>query len=148
MNLQSVSFRSNEYLPLKYVYQGENYSPSIEWSEGPVETRSYAVAMYDPDEYGGFLHWMVYNIPPSITSLPEMKNGLDGLPRRAVSTTNDFGEIGYGGPCFTEGKVHHYEISIYALSTTFSLGLTSREVSQYINRYMIAKGKIIALYSR
>ena len=152
MSLQviSTSFEHNGFIPRKHAYRlrclGENMSPALQWTPGPEGTKSYAIVMYDPDAVGGFVHWVIYNIPSIITSLPEMKDGLGKLHRDALLTTNDFHYSGYGGMCPPIGKPHHYEFTVYALSKKLPYGLESRQVSSYINQSLLAKGTLIGLY--
>ncbi len=94
-----------------------------------------------------FLKCKSCNIPRTVTHLPEMKNGLDGLPKGILSTTNDLGLIGYIGPCPPNGETHRYEFTLYALSKKLPLGLTSREVSTMINQYMVDRIQLTALYT-
>jgi Raf kinase inhibitor-like YbhB/YbcL family protein len=150
LQVRSSSFEHNSFIPQKHAYRlrclGDNISPALQWTPGPEGTKSYAIVMYDPDAVGGFVHWMVYNIPPTITSLPEMKDGTEYLPRDALLCTNDFPFPGYGGMCPPTGKPHHYEFSVYALSKKLPYGLEARQVSSHINQSLLAKGTLIGLY--
>ena len=151
----SSSFQDQTRLTSRYLYSGgqgsrcpgDNYSPALSWSQGPPGTMSCAITMYDPDAIGGFMHWAIYNIPVTTTALPEMKDGLVGLPSRIALTTNDFGFAGYGGPCPPPGKIHHYIFTIYALSKLLTNGLSSRELTVELNKYTLAKGSIVGLFS-
>ncbi len=150
LQVRSSSFEHNSFIPQKHAYRirclGDNISPNLEWTPGPEGTKSYAIVMYDPDALGGFVHWVVYNIPATITSLPEMKDGTEYLPRDALLCTNDFHIPNYSGPCPPTGKPHHYEFSVYALSKKLPYGLEARQVSSYINQSLFAKGILIGLY--
>ena len=97
---------------------GDNVSPQIEWHGAPPEARSFVVTMYDPDVATGFgwWHWVVANIPASVSSLPRGA-GTDpqALPDGAVSVNTDLGVPGYLGPLPPPGETHGYVITVTAL---------------------------------
>ena len=99
---------------------GKNISPALSWTGAPKATKSFAVTVYDPDAPtgSGWWHWVVYNIPAKVTSLPAGAGKADGslLPQGAVQSNTDFGGPGYGGPCPPKGdKPHRYVFTIFAL---------------------------------
>jgi len=101
---------------------GGNISPSLSWSGFPAETKSFAVTCFDPDAPtgSGFWHWVVFNIPPDVTSLPKGAGDPKGpaAPKGAVESRTDFGVPGYGGPCPPKGDApHHYHFTIFAVDT-------------------------------
>ena len=83
--------------------KGGNISPALSWSGAPKDTKSFALSVYDPDAPtgSGFWHWVVFNIPPDVTSLPKDAGNLKGAeaPKGAVQSRTDLGVPGYGGPC-------------------------------------------------
>ena len=100
--------------------KGGNISPSLSWSGAPSSTKSFAITVYDPDAPtgSGFWHWVVFNIPPSTTSIPldagNVKKKL--MPKGAIQSRTDFGTDGYGGPCPPQGdKPHHYIFTVYSV---------------------------------
>lgn len=99
---------------------GKNISPQLSWSGEPARTRSFAITMYDPDAptVHGWWHWIVFDIPARVHSLPENAGGANAarLPAGAVEGRNDFGFPHYGGPCPPAGdRPHRYVITVYAL---------------------------------
>ena len=99
---------------------GNNVSPALSWSGAPSGTKSFAVSIYDPDapSGSGWWHWVVFNIPANVTSLPkgagDVKKKL--MPKGAIQSRTDFGSDGYGGPCPPQGdKPHHYQITVFAV---------------------------------
>lgn len=99
---------------------GENVSPALAWRNAPAGTRSFAVTVYDPDAPtgSGWWHWVVYDIPASVTALPAGAGSTApaGMPAGAVQGTTDFGTKGYGGPCPPPGdRPHRYVFTVHAL---------------------------------
>ncbi len=101
---------------------GQNVSPALQWLGAPAGTKSFSIILHDPDAptgVGGFTHWIVYNIPASVTKLDKGVGAADGkrLPAGAAQSPTSFGGPGYGGPCPPAGdKPHRYVFTIYALS--------------------------------
>ena len=95
---------------------GKNVSPALSWKGAPSGTRSFVLTIYDPDAPtgSGFWHWVVMNIPASMTSIA---TGVSRTPKMpGVEMRTDFGTTGYGGPCPPAGdKPHRYIFSVYAL---------------------------------
>ncbi|SHG23731.1 hypothetical protein SAMN04487965_3591 [Microbulbifer donghaiensis] len=120
--LTSQSLQAGGRMPMAHVYSGcggENISPELSWSGAPEGTKSFAVMVYDPDAPtgSGWWHWVLFNIPANVTSLPEgagdPKNGL--IPE-ATQARNDYGNPGYGGACPPQGHGdHRYQFRVYAL---------------------------------
>jgi len=135
---------------------GQNISPAIEWKGAPAKTKSYALTMYDPDAPtgSGFWHWIVYNIPASVTKLDAGAgdSGKSLLPQGAVQGNTDMGKPGYVGPCPPHGdKPHHYLITVIALDVdTLDVpsGATAAYVGFNIHFHTLAKAKLTAIYSR
>jgi Raf kinase inhibitor-like YbhB/YbcL family protein len=95
--------------PREFTCDGANRPPRLQWSTPPSGTQELAVEMLDPDAPGGtFTHWLIYRMPPGITSLAAVLPG-------AAEGINDFGRRGYGGPCPPRGAAHHYHSVVLAL---------------------------------
>ena len=102
---------------------GGNQSPALSWSGAPEGTKSYAVALFDPDamQGRGFWHWLMVNIPLSITSLPRDAGKNDGsnLPTGAAQIKNGFRVLGYSGSCPPPAdEAHGYVMTVYALKVS------------------------------
>jgi Raf kinase inhibitor-like YbhB/YbcL family protein len=134
---------------------GKNVSPPLQWSGAPVGTKSFALTVYDPDAPtgSGWWHWIVYNIPASVTELPLGAGGGGGrLPAGALQGRTDFGSAGYGGPCPPHGdKPHRYVFTVYALKTDkldVPAGVSAAMIGFSINASKIASATFTALYGR
>lgn len=99
---------------------GGNQSPALRWSGAPAATKSYAVALFDPDamQGRGFWHWLMVNIPADTTSLNRDAGKIDGskMPHGAAQIKNGFRVAGYSGSCPpTADQPHGYVMTVYAL---------------------------------
>jgi Raf kinase inhibitor-like YbhB/YbcL family protein len=111
-----------EYIANVFGCTGGNMSPALQWSGAPAGTKSYVLTLFDPDEHGdpsGWWHWIVYNLPANVTSLPKGA-GMEHSAVFPVGTQQgrtDLGNDAYHGPCPDKGDPpHRYTFTIYALS--------------------------------
>ncbi len=147
--LKSI-FSNNERIPIKYTCDGDDVSPPLSWEGQLDDVVSYVIIVDDPDApIGVFTHWTLYNIPNSLDSLPEniprekeTKYGLQGI--------NDFGRIGYGGPCPPRGKPHRYFFKLYALDTKLDLppGSNKSNLLGAMKGHILAETQLIGIYGR
>lgn len=126
LKLTSATFGDGGPMPARTTLYGENVSPDLSWSGAPAGTGSFALVCADPDamRVAGkeWVHWVVVDIPPETTSIPE---GAPSLPAPARQLRTDFGKEGYGGPRPPAGTgVHHYEFALYAIEAK-ALGVKS-----------------------
>ncbi|WP_345971142.1 YbhB/YbcL family Raf kinase inhibitor-like protein [Sulfurimonas sp. HSL1-6] len=148
-------------LTMKEVFNGfgcsgENVSPALQWANAPKETKSFAVTVYDPDAPtgSGWWHWVVFNLPATVTALPSgAGNGAKGLmPKAAVQSMTSFGQAGFGGACPPVGdRPHRYVFTVYALDVA-ALDLDASAmpalVGYMLNAHAIAKASLMAYYGR
>lgn len=142
--VSSSSFRNNQPIPAKYSCEGEDASPALKWEGAPSGTKSFALICDDPDAPGGtWIHWVAYAISPTLTELPENVAKADTVVSLGglKQGMNDFGKVGYGGPCPPRGHgEHHYHFRLYALDT--ELKLAPRVKRQQLDAAM--KGRVLA----
>lgn len=150
MKLESTAFTSNQLIPSTYTCDGKDISPPLSWSEPPEKTQSFALIVDDPDAPGRtFVHWVLYNLPPTTRQLPE---GLPHQPELSLGGRqgkNDFDRYGYGGPCPPSGT-HRYYFKLYALDAELDLelGVTKSALLKAIEGHLLAETELIGHYSR
>lgn len=134
---------------------GQNISPTLNWSNAPAGTKSFAVTAYDPDAPtgSGWWHWVIYNIPATATGLSAgAGNNSRNAPRGSQEGMTDFGSKGYGGPCPPPGdKPHHYHFTVFALKVDkldVPGNATSAMIGYNLNANKLATARVTALYAR
>jgi Raf kinase inhibitor-like YbhB/YbcL family protein len=150
INLTSSSFKNGDFIPSKYTCDSKNISPALSWDKPSDEIKRYAIIVEDPDSPGGtFVHWVIYNIPSHVKSLPEDVTPIKNIPDEVLLGTNNFGHIGYGGPCPPSG-VHRYIFKIYGLNNAVHLeaGAEKGELMRAMQKFIIAEGELMGKYSR
>ena len=159
----SSSFKDGDYLGKDHILSadygfgcaGGNKSPHLAWAGAPAGTKSFAVTCYDPDAPtgSGFWHWLVVNIPATVTELPLGAGSAGGmLPAGALATRTDFGAPGYGGPCPPEGDhPHRYLFTVFAVGAEkLDVGADTSAAVVGFNLHFntLAKAAIMGLFKR
>lgn len=159
--LMSTDVHQGQKIPNQFAFNGmgctgTNLSPALSWSGAPAKTKSFALTMYDPDAPtgSGWWHWVVYNIPASVTKLDAGAGDASKhlLPAGAVQGNNDAGMPGYMGPCPPAGdKAHHYHVTVFALDTDkidVPANATAAYVGFNLHAHTLAKAELTAIYNR
>jgi Raf kinase inhibitor-like YbhB/YbcL family protein len=143
MSLRSPAFEEGGSIPIRFTCDGEDISPPLSWSEEPEGTGSFVLIADDPDA-SGFVHWLLVDIPASVSSLAEGRAAGVGVAGR-----NDFRRSGWGGPCPPSGE-HRYRFTLFAISGTLGLGgtPTEDEVRAAMQGRVLAQGQLTAMYRR
>jgi len=159
--LSSPDMAEGSTLPRRFEYNGfgcagDNQSPALRWSGAPAGTQSYAVTAYDPDAPtgSGWWHWVVVNLPASVTELRPDAGAAGGaqLPAGASHVRIDYGVAAWGGACPPEGDApHRYIFTVHALKVD-KLGLDSKAmpalVGYMLNANSLGKASLTATYQR
>lgn len=135
---------------------GGNQSPQLQWTNAPAGTRSFAVTAYDPDAPtgSGWWHWVVFNIPATVTALPANAGAPAStlLPGGAIQSRTDFGGPGYGGACPPVGHgVHHYRFTVHALKVEkldLAADASAAMVGFILNSQSLGSATLEATYQR
>jgi Raf kinase inhibitor-like YbhB/YbcL family protein len=146
IELTSTAFSEGATLPTPHTGDGADTSPPLAWSDPPANTTSFALICDDPDApRGTWVHWVLFNLSADTRVL---KEGAE--PAGATQGTNDFGNLGYGGPAPPKGKPHRYFFKLYALDTTLELpaGATKAQVVDAMKGHILAEGQLMGKYQR
>jgi poly-gamma-glutamate synthesis protein (capsule biosynthesis protein) len=146
MDLKSAAFPNGGHIPSKYTCEGENVSPPLAWSDVPEDARAMALVVDDPDSPSKvWVHWVLYNMPPEAGMLPEGTRGLEASSREGL---NDFGDVGYGGPCPTRGT-HRYRFKLYALDAHLDVGAgcSKSDLLAAMEGHVLAEAELTGTYA-
>ena len=152
--ITSQVFSQNGEIPARHTCDGQDVSPTLNWSGLPEGTKSLALIVDDPDAPDPaapkmtWVHWVLYNIPPGATGLPQGVKQAD-LPKGTREGLNDWKRTGYGGPCPPIGR-HRYFHKLYALDTLLpDLGkVTKQELEKAMKGHILASAELIGTYKR
>ncbi len=150
IKVTSSAFEEGQMIPAKYTADGEDVSPPLEWEGTPDGTASIVLISDDPDApVGTWVHWVIYDMPPDVRSLPEGVEAEERLENGGVHGTTDFHRLGYGGPAPPSGT-HRYYFKVYALDKMLELGpgATKGEVEKAMKRHILAEGQLMGTYKR
>jgi hypothetical protein len=144
--VSSMAFASSGGIAAANTCDGAGQSPELSWTAMPDNAKTIAIILDDPDApHGTFTHWIVWNIAKDTRQIGTGGNG--GLAG-GIAGTNDFGDVGYGGPCPPKGQLHHYHLKIYGLDTKLDLRATDKraDVDRAITHHVVAQGEIVGTF--
>jgi len=149
--VKCAGFSYGGEIPWKHTCNGPDLSPALDWSDPPPKSVSFSLIVDDPDAPGGtWVHWVLFDLPGSLLELPEGLAKTPELPDGSRQGTNDFGRIGYGGPCPPRGTVHRYFFKLYALDAKLNLraGATKAEVEKAMKGHVLAQTDLMGKFKR
>lgn len=159
LKLTSTALTDSTPLPPKYSCDTKpaNISPPLQWSDVPKDTASFVLILHDPEPrprkgFDDILHWMMWNIPASATSLPEGVSGASAeLPDGSKQTNGqpgNGGNFGYRGPCAGPGLSHHYTFELCAIDQKVDLPATATraDVTKAIDGHIVGHAMLVTLF--
>lgn len=153
MELTSPAFAHGGTIPRTYTCDGRDVSPPLQWRNVPKSARSLVLIVDDPDAPDPraprmtWVHWVLFDIPPTATGLPEAVAS-DALPPGTREGLNDWKRTGYGGPCPPIGR-HRYFFKLYALDTVLGLERpTKAQVEAAMRGHVLAEAVLVGTYQR
>jgi hypothetical protein len=152
IGVTSPAFSRSGEIPKKHTCEGEDVAPPIAWTGLPAGAKSIALVVDDPDAPDPkapkmtWVHWVLYDIPPDATGLPE---GGKPLPPGTREGTSDFKRTGYGGPCPPVGR-HRYFHKVYALDVSLGdLGSpTKAALEKAMAGHIVGQGELVGTYQK
>ncbi|MEA2078496.1 MAG: YbhB/YbcL family Raf kinase inhibitor-like protein [Pseudomonadota bacterium] len=154
LRIHSLAFDHNGEIPSKYTCEGDDMAPPLSWDGIPGGARSLVLIVDDPDAPDPaaprmtWVHWVLYNLPPDTSGLPEGATSAD-LPPGTEEGINDWTRSGYGGPCPPVGR-HRYFHKLYALDTVLE-GLnrpSKAQLESAMKGHVLAQGELLGTYQK
>ena len=150
MKILSPAFQHEGMIPIKFSCKGDDISPPLKWENAPAGAKSFVLVCDDPDApMGTWDHWLLFNIPASVTELQEGVPAQAELPNGARHGKNSWGRKDYGGPC-PPGGTHRYFFKFYALDTLLDLkpGASKRELLNAMQGHILAQTELMGKFKR
>ncbi len=152
MELHSPAFEPGAEIPVRHTCEGDDVAPALRWRGVPAGTASLALIVDDPDAPDPaaprttWVHWVVVNLPPAASGLPE---GGQPLPPGAYVGLNDWGRGSWGGPCPPVGR-HRYFFKLYALDTVLPAlpRPTKAAVEHAMRGHVLATAELVGTYRK
>ena len=151
--LTSPAFAAGAAIPAKHTCDGPDLSPALAWGGAPPTAKTFALIVDDPDAPAGtWVHWVLFNQTATLDALPENVPRTETLPQLGgtFQGRNDFGKLGYGGPCPPPGKPHRYFFKLYALDVELPLewGATKADVVRAMKGHIVGQADLMGTYAR
>ncbi|MBW2020678.1 MAG: YbhB/YbcL family Raf kinase inhibitor-like protein [Deltaproteobacteria bacterium] len=152
LQVESAAFKAGDTIPKRYTCDGADVSPPLAWSAPPEGTEQLVLICDDPDAPGRtWVHWVLFGLSPNTLGVPEDVPQEEVVLVGAKQGRNDFGRIGYGGPCPPRGMgTHRYFFKVYAvdLPPHIPAGATKAQVIRMIRGHILAEGQLMGRYGR
>jgi Raf kinase inhibitor-like YbhB/YbcL family protein len=154
LTIRSSAFADGAEIPTRHTCEGADVSPALEWSGVPAGAKSLALVVDDPDAPDPaapkttWVHWVLYDLPPAATGLPEGV-ARDALPPGAREGVNDWKRMGWNGPCPPIGR-HRYFFKLYALDAVLGdLGTaTKAKLEAAMKGHIVGQGQVMGTYQK
>ena len=151
LQISSDAFADGKIIPKDHTCDGADRSPPLHWDGAPERTKAFALVVDDPDAPSGvFTHWLLYNVPAAAKALDVGVATTGTLGDGSRQGTNDFGRVGWSGPCPPPGSAHRYRFKLYALSAPLELepGAKRDAVLKAIKEKKLAEAEVTGKYER
>jgi Raf kinase inhibitor-like YbhB/YbcL family protein len=151
LQLRSSAFSEAGNIPVKYSGQGEGISPPLAWEGAPAGVQSFALIVDDPDApLVTFVHWVIFNLPPTLTGLPENIAHDEILPDGSRQGKNTLQKTGFTPPMPPTHKPHRYYFKLYALDSMLDLEprCSKKELLAVIEGHVLAEGQLMGIYQK
>jgi Raf kinase inhibitor-like YbhB/YbcL family protein len=151
LQISSDAFADGKMIPKDHTCDGADRSPPLHWDGAPERTKAFALVVDDPDAPSGvFTHWLLYNVPAAAKALDVGVATTGTLGDGSRQGTNDFGRVGWSGPCPPPGSAHRYYFKLYALSAPLELepGAKRDAVLKAIKEKKLAEAEVTGKYER
>lgn len=151
LQLKVSAFSNGGEIPKRYTCSGADRSPALTWGGVSPAARSLALILEDPDaSRGAWTHWLIWNLPAHMTDLPEALPRQEVFPNGAHQGMNDFGRIGYDGPCPPPGKPHRYIFKLHVLNTVLDLRSSAgrQDLERAMKRHVLAQADWMGKFGR
>jgi Raf kinase inhibitor-like YbhB/YbcL family protein len=153
LTLNSPAFTDQGEIPTQYTCEGSDLSPPLSWTGAPAGTKTWALVVDDPDAPDPkapkitWVHWVLFNIPADVTSLPENAS-TRGIPSGAKEGMNDFKKTSYGGPCPPVGR-HRYFFKLYALDSSLDANISTKtDLEKAMRGHVLATAQRMGTYQK
>jgi Raf kinase inhibitor-like YbhB/YbcL family protein len=154
LTLTSPDFEPHGEIPSRFTCEGEDISPALTWTDVPEAARSLALIVDDPDAPDPrapktvWVHWVLYNLPPSASGLPQGVQPRD-LPPGTFEGLNDWKKTGWGGPCPPIGR-HRYFFKLYALDVELPdlRHPTKKLLEEAMEGHVLARTELVGTYQK
>lgn len=150
MKITSNAFQNECMIPDKYTCKGQDISPSLKWEGAPPGTKSFVIICDDPDApVGTWDHWLLFNIPASVTELNENIPDLPELANGIRQGKNSWGRTDYGGPCPPSGT-HRYFFKLFALDAMLDLkpGADKKQIMRAMEGHILGKAELMGKFKK